>query len=299
MKQESFATGALFMTLSASALAVTGLLGKIGIVEFSLTGLIFWRFFLGFLICLPSFWLLGYLKEGIHVSNFKLHILRAAFGLGAQYCFYYYLQMNSLLNALTLLNTGPIFIPIIEFAVLRKHVGKSSWIAVFISFIGVICLLQPDKGIFSLSSLIGLLSGVLQGSSQVLFGINAKTERAELNVLVLFFLCFLLSLVPYLLVGPLWTLEPGLGLWPIGLIVALGCASLFNQSWRANAYQHSTPSRLAVFLYFAVLLAGFLDWLVFHRIPNTLSLLGALLVVLGGISKIYLRGRFTKKKSQE
>jgi drug/metabolite transporter (DMT)-like permease len=56
------------------------------------------------------------------------------------------------------LSTGHLFIPIIEWIVLKKKVRAASWLAIGISFVGVICVLQPDREIISLFSAIGLFS---------------------------------------------------------------------------------------------------------------------------------------------
>ena len=131
----------------------------------------------------------------------KGYALRAVFTLGAQYSFYYYLEQNTLMNAMVLLNTGPLFIPLIERVVAGSKIGKSTIASLVVGFLGVLCVLQPDQGIFTLMSLIGLLSGLCQGISQVLFGINVGKERYDLGVLSLFFFSSLFSLLPFLF-GP-------------------------------------------------------------------------------------------------
>jgi drug/metabolite transporter (DMT)-like permease len=73
------------------------------------------------------------------------------------------------------------------------------------------------------------------------------------------------------------------------LIAALGGASILSQLTRAAAYKRGTPTGLSPFLYFSILLGGLFDWLVFDRPPNGLSLLGALLIIFGGVLKLYMR----------
>lgn len=292
--KESFAVGVVFTLLSAVGMSLVGLFGKMGNEIFSLSALIFWRFFAAFLLIALLFWVMGLFKGGMKTSALKMHILRACFVLGAQYCFYYYIQRDSLLNGTMLLSTGPLFIPVFEKLILKKRIGKSSWIALIFSFIGVICILQPDRNIFSFLSLMGLLSGIFQALSQVVFGINSREERSDLGVFYLMFLCALFSFPPYLFEEAMGSGETGTFQWSVLLIVLLGVSSIFNQMMRAVAYQHGTPSRLAVFLYFAVILSGVWDWVFFQNIPNGLSLIGGSLVIFSGILKIYLRGRINK-----
>jgi drug/metabolite transporter (DMT)-like permease len=237
---------------------------------------------------------MGEFRRIFRKRNLKLHFLRAFFVLSAQYSFYYYLQRNSLLNATVLLSLGPLFIPIIEWGVLRKKVGKSSWIGVAISLIGAVLILQPDKGIFTITSCIGLLAGICQGASQVVFGISSKEERADESVLILFLICAIFSSIPFMFEGVTWSAFPN-WTWGVILILCLTAASIGTQLFRAFAYQHSTPSRLASFFYLSVILSGFWDWAIFHHVPNLLSIAGALLVILGGVLKIWLHWIYHKK----
>ncbi len=294
--KESFGTGVLFTLISTTGIAFIGLFGKLGSKYFSLESLMFWRYLAAFCLCALALKLLGKLHPVLHFGSFKLHFMRAFFVLGAQYSFYYYIRRDSLLNGLVLLSLGPLLIPIIERFVTRRRIGTSTWVGLGVSFIGMLCILQPSGGIFSRLSLIGMLAGIFQGCSQVVFGISGKTERTELSTLYMFFLCFVLSLFPYLFFEPSFTAKQPHYLYPIALLAALGTSSVISQLTRAAAYKHATPSRLATFLYFSILCGGFLDWLVFDSLPNTLSIIGAILVIAGGALKIYLRSIILKNK---
>ncbi|HSX38513.1 MAG TPA: DMT family transporter [Chlamydiales bacterium] len=294
MHKKSFHAGVIYTLISASGIALTGLFGKLGASEFSLEALIFWRYLAAFFLCLLTLWLIGKLHHVFHFGNLKLHFLRAFFVLSAQYSFYYYIQRETLMNGLVLFSLGPLSIPFIARVVTGHPIGKSTWIGLIISFVGVVCILQPNGGIFSLLSLIGVLAGLSQGCSQVVFGLTSETERTELSTLYLFFLCAFLSLIPYLLFEPRSEIDSTS--YATGLIVLLGLASVLSQLMRAAAYKHGTPTRLSTFLYFSILLGIVFDWLVFDNQPDALSLFGAFLVITGGMLKVYLRSIILKNK---
>lgn len=295
MHEESFGKGIFFMLLSATGLACVGLFGQLIGLELSLTATIFWRFVCAFSICLIFLGCKEGFREIFHIHHIRSNLLRACFVLSSQYCFFYYLEHNTLFNATVLLNTGPLFIPLIERGVFGHPVSRATWTGVIVSFVGVLCILQPDRGIFSLLSLIGLMAGLGQAASQTVFGRNAKETKAEISVLHLFLLCLIFSFFPYAFLDlgneglDLFEKNASLGL----LIAGLGVASTFNQLARARAYQLASPSRLAAFFYFSVILSGLFDWGLFGKQPNFLSVLGAGLTVLGGVLKVYL----TQKQS--
>lgn len=296
MHKESFSKGVIYTLISAAGIAFIGLFGKLGASEFSLDALIFWRYVVAFLLCVMTLWVSGRLYNVFSFTNPKLHFLRAFFVLGAQYSFYYYIQRDTLLNGLTLLSLGPLSIPLIEWVVTRRPIGKSTWVGLAVSFVGMLCILQPGAGIFSLLSVIGVLAGLSQGCSQVVFGLSVKSERTEISILYLFFLCMIVSFIPYLYFGSSVELTESHSMYAIMLIAVLGVASMLSQLTRAAAYKHGTPTRLSTFLYFSILLGGLSDWLIFHKAPNALSILGAVLIIMGGVLKIYLRSIIIKSK---
>jgi drug/metabolite transporter (DMT)-like permease len=299
MDKHSFSKGVIYMLISSVGLSLTGLLGKISTEDISLTGLVFFRFLSAFIFCLMLYGFLGKLKWRHRDWHIKSNLLRAFFVLGAQYSFYYYIQKDTLLNGMALLNTGPLFIPLIEKIFLGNRIGKSTWISIVVSFVGVMLILQPSAGIFSVVSLVGFCSGIFQAGSQVIFGLNSKGENVEFSVMVLFALCAIASFPFYLTLDNVWQ-QPAVSTTVIVLLFAgLGIASIINQLARAEAYKYSTPARLASFLYFSVVLAGLYDWIVFHSPPNLLSCAGALLVILGRILKIVLRRRFIRQKEKQ
>lgn len=298
MKPEPFITGVFFTLLSATGLSFTILFSKICIEEVSILTLLSCRFVLSFLFCLGILYFTKFLDSFFPIKNIRLNLLRALFVIGSQYSIVYYLEGNTLLNATVLLNTGPLFMPFIERVLLKHEIGKSTWIGLVVSFIGVVCILQPDKGIISKMSLIGLFGGFCMGVSQVIFGISQREEKSYMSVLYLFFFCALFSLIPFFFFNPVKThlTEP---ISKIAIYLALlGFCSCLNQIFRATAYQYDRPSRLGSFLYFAVLLSGFMDWAVFGNIPNALTIIGAVLVVGGGILKIYVRALILKNRNR-
>ncbi len=285
------------MMLSAAGMSLVGLFGKWGIEGLSVQALMFWRYIAALALMSATLFLFGKLKGAFHLRHLKIEALRTFFVLLAQYCFFIYLLQNNLLNASALLNTGPVFISLIEWGILRRKVGVSSWISAAISFAGALCILQPDAGIFSLVSLIGLLSGASQGASQVVFGFQTQTEeKPHVSVLHLFFLCALFSAIPFAFSPGQMAPAHSFSSWEFFVIAGLGAASIGNQIFRAEAYAHGSPSKLSPYLYLSVLLAGVWDWAFFGRIPNRLTILGALLIVLGGLAKIYLRNWILKRK---
>lgn len=303
----SYRRGVVFICLSAFSLALFGLFVKLSNSNIPFFFLTFLRFFVPLLLLVPvMFWRGSF--EGFYLfRGSKNQFIRCFFVLLSQYSIFYYLTQGSLLNAALLQNTGPLFIPIMERLFFGDRIGKSTWISLIVSAVGVICLLQPGDSLFTTLSFIGLLAGVGQAGSQVFYSKNAKKEKNDVNLFYLFFLGSLFSLLPVLLLDVVITPDFSaiMGHFffgdprDIAYLVALSLAALANQGFRGMAYQQTSKSSvLAPFFYTGVLFSGLFDLIVFDDVPNLLSIFGAFLIILGGILKIVLRKKFlaTSKK---
>jgi len=300
MAKDSFHQAVILMVLSSIGLSLIGLLGKVGLSYMNLEALIFWRYLIMFILCFGLSFSLDWFREGIYLKFRGLHVLRAVLVLATQYCYYYYMESHSLMNAVILMNTAPFFIPLIERIFLKHRVSFSTWVSIAVSFLGVLFILHPGEDFFQLSSIIGLAAGIFQGASQVVFGVNSKEERSDLSILYLSFIALIFSFFPFLFFGKMGSSSAyyeSFSLWPVSWILGgVAVASLINQLFRALAYQHATPSRLSPFLYVSVVFGGLWDWLVFHELPTFSSIVGACFVIFGGVLKIYFRLRVVRKK---
>src|SRR5690606_18088550 len=79
------------------------------------------------------------------------------------------------------------FIPIIVKWRYGAEVNKSVWWSIALAFIGVLLVMKPNSGIFSLYSLAGLLSGFFMALSSTMSA-RVVAEGAKISLLVFYFL---------------------------------------------------------------------------------------------------------------
>ncbi len=292
--------GVFYMMLSAVGLSLFSLFAKLGSESVSFFLLTCLRFIVPLLLILPYVLIKVGVPKFSHMGNFHLQLGRVLCILVYQYGIFYYLTQSSLLNATVLQNTGPLFIPLLERAFMGHSIKKKMIIGLAISFIGVLFILSPGHGIISWVSIIGLIAALGQAGSQIFFGIQTKAERSETNLFYLFFFSSLVSILVFFVAAPFYhgydfefeslKLSDEKFYW---FLLALGLASISNQSFRGAAYRYARPGVLAPIFYFSVIVSGLLDWWIFQHLPNRWVLIGAFLVVLGGVIP------FTKRKIHE
>ncbi len=278
------------MLLSAVTLSFFTLFAKFGVDRIPYSLLIFLRFGVPLALLLPYLLWSTSIKKLFFLSHFKLQILRCACLLVYQYSIFYYLTYSTLLDATVMQNTAPLFMPILERIFFKHRFEKKVILSILISFMGVLCVLQPDRSIFAKLSIAGLLAPLGQAGSQVLYSHQAKRENQTSNLFYLFFFCSIVSAAVFvfskLFFGEVNSPEHASPLlW--GSVICLGIASILNQLFRGEAYKHGKASALAPFLYGSIIFSAILDWAIFHHLPNWLSLVGALLVIVGGWIQIY------------
>lgn len=294
-EHHSFAWGTAWMLLSAATLSFSFLFLKINLLYFNYFFLIFLRFFLPFLLVIG---IIAVKKQWIVIrtKHLRLQLARSGCVLVAQYAFAYYITKNTLLNATVLLNASPLFIPLIEWGFLKHRPGKSTIFGALLSFLGVILVLHPDTSLFTAMGAIGLLAALGQAGSQVLYGMKSRKESLIHSLFYLFGLTGIGSFFIYLFVDlkePLIHLE--MSAWLLVYLFLMSIFTLLNQYYRGLAYRSSSPSTLAPFFYFSVFVSAILDWLIYKNIPSFLSIIGTILIILGGLLKIFLRAHILKK----
>ncbi len=85
---------------------------------------------------------------------------RAAIGLLAMLSFFYNLANISLVEAITYSRMSPIFTAIFALWFLREKIGRKGWLAIFIGFIGMLFVMQPEGLFFEKTHIFGLLNAV-------------------------------------------------------------------------------------------------------------------------------------------
>lgn len=272
------------MLISSGFISFFSLCVKFGVASVSIWTMTWLRFFIPLLFAIPFLVLSGAFKKFWPIKNLQLHFYRSAVVVVGQISMIYYLTRASLLDATLLWGTGPIFIPLIARIFFKQPIHRATWITIAISFLGIIFILKPDKGIFDFFSIFGLVSGLGMGFSQVLFGMNTEKGDPGENLFYLFLFSSALSFIPYLVYEErhfAFDLTGTGGLAILGVAVA----TLANQLFRGLAYKEAKPSLLTPFLYFSVVLSGLFDWIFFHHAPDMWTLTGCVLVVGASIYK--------------
>lgn len=210
-----------------------------------------------------------------------LHLLRGGTGMGGFLLFMTAAKLVNLVNANVLLNTTPLFIPLLAWLVLKQRIPRNLWIALAVGFAGMVIVVKPNASILDQpGDLLGLAAGLV---CAVEFLTVKGLNRTESPLTQLwYFLTIGTGISSIAMVGHVQAISLGQGL----LVLASAACLLSFQFLLIKAYGFADPSSIGAFQYSSVIFAGLIGWIWFQQIPTVSVVVGTLFICLGGVLSI-------------
>jgi drug/metabolite transporter (DMT)-like permease len=217
---------------------------------------------------------------GIKTQKPLLHLLRSAAGLAAMYCYFYALANMKLAEAVLLSYTSPLIIPLIAWIWLRESVPRKLRVAIFIGFIGVLCILKPGLGIFQPVSLIALIAALF--ASLAMTTIRRMSESEPPGRIVFYFtlLTTIISAVPLI-----WAWETP-DILTLFVLLLVGIIAMIAQFLMTKGYSTAPAAQVGPFIYATIVFATIFGWIFWGESLDTFTWIGAILVCVAGIGAI-------------
>ncbi len=271
--------GLTLFLIACFLLAVLGILVK-NLSNSVPTELItFWQFFILWLGTLPILLKAG-LKKNLRSYHPNLIAIRALSGVAAYFFFFHALSHIPLIDAVLLMNSAPLYLPIIAYFWGRKRFPAAVWIGILIGFAGVVVILRPGQNIFQASALVGVMSGIFSGIAMIAI---RRSEKFDHPTTLLFYYGLLGTVVfsPWVL-----TAAPNYSeiIWL--QLIAVGLVMLAMQYLVALSFEYASAVVLGPISYTSIIFSGLLAWAIWGRVPDLWTVWGTVLVVAGAITTI-------------
>jgi drug/metabolite transporter (DMT)-like permease len=224
---------------------------------------------------------------GLRTARYGKHLLRAVAGL-AIYAFYYEaLKQVPKVDCSLLLNTAPLFVPLLGILTFGDRVPGRVWAGVVLGFVGIAVVLAPGASFRALERghLLALLAGLFFAWSIVLVRDLNRTERVTTTV----FYYHVHSVVCLLVVAAL--LQQPISGPDAALCLAVGavfCAKLYAITLAVKLASAATATMLN---FTAIPLLALYGVLVEGKQLHATTVLGSMLVVLGSVLVIIVGRR--------
>ncbi len=220
--------------------------------------------------------------------------------------FYVSLTVLPLATATALFFVTPFLITIFAKFFLKEQIGPRRWLAVIIGFIGVYVILNPDFGNFDYMSLTPILCAFCYSLSMIIIKITSEKDSVYTQTFTFYIGAIIISVIFYFLIGDgqyntsnhpssqfifrewFTDLENS-----ILLMIATGFTASVAFVFIFSAYRVASPAVVSPFEYSILIWSSLSGWFFFNEIPDLRTIIGIILIVLGGI---YI---FIREKAQD
>jgi drug/metabolite transporter (DMT)-like permease len=217
--------------------------------------------------------------------------LRGLAGFGALFCFFYAVTRLPLADVTVIHFTNPVFTTLLAAAFLGERLGKRELFGLPLCLAGVVFVAQPSflfgEGARSLDMLavaVALCAAIL--SSIAYTAVRGLRETDDPLVVVFYFpLVATPASVPFMITKAMWPtpLE-----WL--LLVGVGIVTQIGQLFLTKGLHRERAGRATSMSYIQVVFAAVWGLLFFRETPNSMSIVGAALILCGML--VVSRARF-------
>jgi drug/metabolite transporter (DMT)-like permease len=292
--------GILFILLGMALFSIQDALIKFIYEDAALYELYFGRTFVAFVL------LVGYLKFSNQKIILKTHyplltIFRViCFFFGFSF-FYISLTYMSLAMANALFFSSPFFVSILATIFLKEKVGIRRWSAIFVGFLGVYIILNPDFNDFDYMKLAPVACALCYAISMTITKITSEKDNVYTQMIHLYFGALIISILFFIFTGKgqfnnfndptfqfifrEWFTNISFA-WPF--IIAMGCIGAFAFFFVFSAYSVASPSVVSLYEYSLIIWSILIGYILFNNTPTIRTFIGVSIIIGAGIY-IYLR----------
>ncbi len=206
-----------------------------------------------------------------------LQILRGLLLVTSTAFFYLSLQHLPLAEAAAITFVAPVLVSALSGPMLGERVTGRQWVAVTLGFVGVLVIIRPGGGLLTVAAVFPLITALLFALYQIM---TRKLAGRENPFTTLFFTALVGTLAASLALPFTWKTPT---LTQAALMVAIGCLGGFGHFLLIRAVGIASPTALAPYLYTQLVWSTLLAYIVFREFPDSVSLLGMLVIVLAGL----------------
>ena len=267
-------------------MVVIAVAGREAASELSVFQIMLLRSTLGMLMLWPLVRAAGGLSA-VRTEHLPQHALRNAVHYAAQYGWFVALTLIPLAQVVSIEFTMPIWSAALAVVFLGERMSSRKWFAVLLGLVGVAVIVRPDAGAIDSGQMIALASALGFAISIVLVKSLTRTDAAVAISFWMLVVQSAIGLVPALIVWQ-W---PSVQTW--GWVVVVAFCGTYSHYCFARAMQLADATVVVPMDFLRVPLAALAGWLLYGERLDTLTILGAALILSGNL--LNLKGAGARK----
>ena len=217
------------------------------------------------------------IKKFYSTNNYKIQLIRCILSICEACFFILSFRYLALADVHTIGSLAPVLILVFSYIILREKISMVTWIAIFISFFGVVLIMRPGISIFNPYLILPLLAAFFYSLFQVMTRLNARYDD---NETMLFYNGLIGAII--MLVFSYFFWQP-LHSFSYIFFIFLGfffCVGLYLQ---IKALSLTPASILAPYHYSIIIWAILFGFFVYDDFPDIFTIIGAIIIVSSGV----------------
>lgn len=204
-------------------------------------------------------------------------LVRGLFLACAAFCFVTSIKYMPMAEVTAIAYVNPLLISLLAVVLLGERMERGRWVAIFVAFAGVLCVIRPGTSMFQWVALLPLLNAVFYAFYQIMTRYLSDKE----NQYPLIFYPGLIGFVIYAFLSA----PTAVMLAPFHLLLVAMAGILSGSAHLAmiRALKLATASHLAPFSYTQLIWVMLIGYVFFGDFPDAWSLFGIALLVGSGL----------------
>lgn len=282
-------TGVILMTIGVASLCVSDALAKTLTDQYTPIQIMFLRNLIALPFAVVIAWRMGG-RGALRSATYPAHLLRGVLWVIATVMFFTSIHFLGLAEATALIFAAPLFITALSAMFFGEHVGWRRWSAVLLGFVGVLIIVRPGSASFQLIMLLPVATAFVYA----LLMLSARWVDSQESVwTLLLYLSGAATLISSLIVPFYWVPVQISNLWQFTGIALFGTMGM---TLMTQAFRIAPAVVVAPLDYTALIWATGLGWLFWNEVPDTLTFVGAGIIIYSGVVTI-LRERKTQLRT--
>ncbi|MEH6520446.1 DMT family transporter [Sulfitobacter sp.] len=258
---------------------------------------VFFRSLFAMPIIVAWLWQQGHLHDGFKANNVLGHVWRGLIGTSAMALTFGGLALLPLPEVTAIGYATPMFTVIFAAFFLGERIRLFRLSAVALGLVGVMIVIAPRLSLnqsYTDTATIGALMILTAAILRALVQIHVRRlVQTDSTSAIVFYFSLTATLVSLLSLPLGWVFPIPALAWTaphfsvFALIICAGLIGGIAQIMVTSSYRFGTASMLAPFDYSSMIFAMLIGWLAFNEIPTATILIGAALVIAGGVLIIW------------
>ena len=276
MKSNPYTYGIILTLLTYLSFGILDTIQKTAVQYHSVFVLLFVKFSFCFIF---SFFIAkkNKVKKFYFSNNYKIQITRCVLSVCESCFFVLSFRHLALADAHTIGSLAPVLVLVFSYFILKEKVNFATWLAIGLSFFGVILIMRPGLTIFNHYLIIPLFAAFFYSLFQIATRLNARYDD---NETMLFYNGLIGSIITLVLSLFYWQPLHSISFIFFILLGIFFCTGLFLQ---IKALSITPASILAPYQYTIILWGIFFGLVIYKEIPDIFTIIGAIIIVSSGI----------------